>query len=69
MGSEILKSILDEKIELFRFAFEHTSKDVFYDDKQKKFIHPVEYGRYREEICKDFLHLIIPTSLEIVMDF
>lgn len=69
MSNKIMDSILEEKIEYFRFAFERTSKDIFYDDKSKKLIHPGEYGTYREAICKDFLRMVIPNRLDIGSGF
>lgn len=69
MGNIIFQAILDEKIEKFRFAFEQTSKKIFFDETEKKLIHPGEYGMYREAVCKEYLRVIIPTRLEIGQGF
>ena len=69
MGNKILQSILDEKIENFRLAFEKTSKDLFWNEEDKKLIHPGEYGTYRESVCKDFLRMLTPHRLDISTGF
>jgi hypothetical protein len=69
MSNKIFQSILDEKIENFRLAFEKTSKDLFWNEDEKKLIHPGEFGTYRESICKDFLRLLTPRRLEISSGF
>jgi hypothetical protein len=65
MSNKIFDSLLSEKIENFRTSFSGTAKEVFYDDANKKMIHSLEFGLYRESICKDFLKFIIPSRLEI----
>ena len=65
MGNKIFKAILSEKIERFKWAFQQTSKEIFWDEKSGDLIHPGEFGSYRESICKDYLRLIIPSRLEI----
>lgn len=65
MGNKVFKSLIDEKIEIFKHAFQKTSSVAFYNDDDKKLIHPGEYGTYRESICKDFLKLFIPLRLDI----
>jgi len=53
MSSFIFSKILEEKIEFFKYSFKETSKDIFYDEKTKRLIHPGEFGTHREQICKD----------------
>src|ERR1700748_1622761 len=65
MSNKIFQSILDEKIEFFKFAFQQTSKNIFWDEAKKQLIHPGEYGMYREAVCKDLLRLFIPGRLDI----
>jgi hypothetical protein len=65
MSSRIFQSILDEKISLFRFAFQQTSNSIYWDDKNNRLIHAGEYGMYREAICKELLRLFIPIRLDI----
>jgi hypothetical protein len=69
MSNQIFTSILEEKIEFFRFAFEQTSKNVFFDENNNKLIHPGEYGSYREAVTKDFFKMIIPSRLDIGSGF
>ncbi|AWI26862.1 DUF6602 domain-containing protein [Flavobacterium pallidum] len=69
MGNVIFNKILEEKIEFFKFAFQQTSKDIFFDEDSKKLIHPGEFGTYREAICKDFLRFFIPMRLDISTGF
>lgn len=69
MGNIILQSILDEKIENFRLAFQSTSKNIFWDENENRLIHSGEYGAYRESICKDFLRMLVPHRLEISSGF
>lgn len=65
MANKIFRSILNEKIAAFRFAFEQTSKDIFWDEGKKQLTHPGEFGMYREAVCKELLRLFIPGRLEI----
>ncbi|MFR6019119.1 MAG: DUF6602 domain-containing protein [Paraclostridium sordellii] len=65
MSNKIFKAILDENIHFFKKSFSNTSKEIFYDEKTKKLIHPGEYGMYREDVVKDFLRLFIPGNLDI----
>src|SRR5690606_33809183 len=46
-------------------SYSGTSKELFYDTENKKLTHSLEFGLYRESICKDFLKFIIPSRLEI----
>ena len=64
MSINVFEKLLIEKIDNFKLAFSSTAEGVFFDDTGK-LIHPGEFGRYRENICKDFLRLIIPSCLEI----
>jgi hypothetical protein len=65
MANKIFHSILNEKIAAFRFAFEQTSKDIFWNEDKKQLTHPGEFGMYREAVCKELLRLFIPGRLEI----
>jgi len=68
MSNKVIISLINEKIEFFRFAFQKTSTGSFYDTSGK-LIHPGEFGAYREVICKDFLRNFIPGRLEIGSGF
>lgn len=69
MASEIFESLLKEKIDHFKSSFLSTSKNVFYDKKNKQIFHAGEYGTYRESIVKDFLQFIVPRDLDISTGF
>ena len=60
-----LQSIIDEKIQRFRFAFAYTSKNVYTNHNTKKIYSPGEFGSFREETCKDFIRCFIPQRLSI----
>jgi hypothetical protein len=65
MPSKIFDTLLTEQIEIFRNSFINTSKIVFYDENDKKLIHPGEFGHYREAVCRKFIRYFIPQHLEI----
>ncbi len=66
--NNIFEQLLLEKIDNFRSAFINTSERVFFDENGS-LIHPGEFGRYRENICRDFLKFIIPSRLDIGQGF
>jgi hypothetical protein len=66
--NELLRNITTENyIELLN-SFER-SKEIFWDDKNNKLIHPGEFGEYREDILKRFLTLYIPENYGISSGF
>jgi hypothetical protein len=69
MGHRIFRTILNDKVEKFKFVFEQTSKNIFWDEKSNQLIHPGEYGKYREAVCKEFIRLLIPGRLDISEGF
>lgn len=68
MSINVFEKLLIEKIEDFKSAFAGTAEDVFFDD-DGKLIHPGEFGRYRENICKQFLKFVTPARLDIGTGF
>lgn len=64
MEINVFEKLLIEKIENFKFSFEKTAEDVFFDGNGK-LIHPGEFGRYREKACKQFIKYIIPSCLSM----
>jgi len=64
-----MSAILEERIELFRYAFQRTANDVFYDEETKTLIHPGEYGSFREMACREFLRLVVPMRLDFGSGF
>lgn len=65
MSNDIFDALLSEKIDHFVTSFGHTSREVFYNENNKKLSHSLEFGLYREAICKEFLKFIIPSRLDI----
>lgn len=57
MASQIYQTILNQKINNFVNAFVSDSDSLFKRDNS--LIHPGEYGKYREEIFKELLQIVI----------
>ena len=68
MSINVFEKFLIEKIEIFKSAFAETAEGVFFND-DGKLIHPGEFGRYRENICKQFLKFVTPARLDIGTGF
>jgi len=68
MANRIFRELLAEKINIFNSTFT-SSKEIFYDHEQEKFIHAGEFGKYREQITKELLGLILPRTLGITSGF
>ena len=64
MTSKILTNILERKISTFVGYFSEDSSKIFKDDK-KILIHPGEYGKYKEEACKDLLRMVLDKSVAL----
>ena len=64
MSINVFEKLLIEKIENFILAFSETSEKVFFDDAGKQ-IHPGEFGKFREDICKEFIRFFVPHRLDI----
>lgn len=64
MASTIFQAILDRNIEQF---VGHISEDssVIFKDEKNKLVHPGEYGKYKEESCKQILRLILNKEVSI----
>jgi len=69
MANKILQTIVDSKIKRFTNEFCNDSENIFYDQKEKKLLHPGEFGMYREKIVKEFLNLFIPQNRSIANGF
>ena len=68
MQENVFETLLKEKIDNFKMSFSETSEKMFFDE-QGKLIHPGEFGRYREEACKDFIKQITPSRLSVGQGF
>lgn len=63
MASDIFRSIVEQKIDVFASTFGNDSNKLFKRDN--KIIHPLEYGMYRERCAKELLELICNKSTAI----
>lgn len=61
----VFEELLIENIEIFKNSFLKISKNIFYDEQNKKYTHPGEYGVYREAISKRFLRFFLPNKFNI----
>lgn len=64
MASQIYEKIFERNIEQFVALFSEDSS-VIYRNEKNKLIHPGEYGRYREDACKNLLRLILDKSVDL----
>ncbi len=70
MANDIINTLIEERIDVFRFAFSISAKALFRDDdKLNKIRHPGEFGVYREAIVRDFLQSFLPQKLAIDTGF
>lgn len=64
MSSKIFEKIVERNIEQFVGLFSDDSS-VIYKDEKNKLIHPGEYGKYREESCKQLIRLMLNKNLSL----
>ena len=64
MPSEIYKKIFQRTLTEFVGIFSDDSNTIF-KNQEKKLIHPGEYGRYREDACKNVLRLAMDKNANI----
>lgn len=64
MASNIYMTILNRKIENFIRTFSNDSNKIFKKDSND-LIHPGEYGKYREDACKEILRLVLKNEVDI----
>ena len=64
MASQIYEKIFERNIEQFVGLFSEDSS-IIYRNEKNKLIHPGEYGKYREEACKNLLRLILDKNVEL----
>lgn len=65
MGNRIIRSIIEEKINRFKYAFERSAPELFIDPETWKLSHPWEYWSFREVASKEFLRSLMPSKFEI----
>ncbi len=64
MSSKIYEQFFERHLQQFVGIFSEDSSVIFKDEKNK-LIHPGEYGRYREDACKQLLRLLLDKSVSI----
>lgn len=67
-SSKIFNLLIDEKIDIFRRSFTAISRNIFIN-ANGELIHPGEFGKYREECCKNLIRAFIPKNLDISQGF
>ena len=64
MASTRFQQIFERQITQFVGIYSEDSTAIFKDEKNK-LIHPGEYGRYREESCKELLRLLLGKEVSV----
>ena len=64
MASKIFQQIFERYITQFVGLYSEDSTAIF-KDEQDKLIHPGEYGKYREESCKQLLRLLLGKEVSV----
>ena len=64
MASKIFQQIFERYITQFVGLYSEDSTAIFKDEKNK-LIHPGEYGKYREESCKELLRLLLGKEVSV----
>ncbi len=64
MASKVFQQIFERYITQFVGLYSEDSTAIF-KDEQNKLIHPGEYGKYREESCKQLLRLLLGKEVSV----
>ena len=64
MASKVFQQIFERHIAQFVGLYSEDSTSIFRDEKSR-LIHPGEYGKYREESCKELLRMILGKEVSI----
>jgi hypothetical protein len=67
--NQVFSTLLNEKIELFKYSFTASARQAFVEPATGKLFHPGEFGTYRESILREFLRLCVPARLDIGTGF
>ena len=67
MASDIFGNIIEQKIDIFASTFGDGARNIFIKDK--KLIHPLEYGMYRERCARELLECTTNKSVGIADGF
>lgn len=63
MASDILKKIIEQKIDIFAGTFGEDASNIF--TRGSKLFHPLEYGMYKERCAKELLSFVSSKSVGI----
>lgn len=63
MASDILRSIIERKVDVFASLFGDDANKLF--KRENKLIQPLEYGMYRERCAKELLELVCNRNIAI----
>lgn len=66
--NQIVKQLTIDNFNNFEDSFVNAKK-VFWSEKDKKLIHPGEYGEYREDLVKKWLKMYVPEKFGIGSGF
>lgn len=64
MPSQRFRTLFDRNISAFAGLFSEDADSLFLDERNK-LIHPGEYGRYREDSCKNMLRLLLDNNFAV----
>lgn len=67
-SSKIFNLLIDEKIDIFKRGYTAISRNIFINTSGQ-LLHPGEFGKYREECCKNLLRAFTPKNLDISQGF
>ena len=67
MASDIFRSIVEQKIDVFASTFGDDANKLF--KKDSKLLHPLEYGMYRERCAKELIGITSDKSIAISEGF
>lgn len=66
--NEVIRNLTIQNLKNFLNSFEET-KNIFWDEENKKLKHSGEFGTYREELVKKWLRVVIPEKFGISSGF
>lgn len=66
--NEILKNLTIQNFKNFKNSFEE-SKNIFWDEKNRRLRHSAEYGSFREDLVKKWLRIVVPEKFGISSGF
>lgn len=65
MGNKAFIKIFEQEVDLLEREYFDTSREIFWKEEEKSFVHPGEFGKYREELLIRYLSNFIPEYYKI----